>query len=60
LQTDDAIDGTFNSSGEFLVPDDFIGYLGTVLDYGLLNPLGLAPVLEPVIDLLLGQTPDFP
>ncbi|MGA8547336.1 MAG: hypothetical protein WB785_19045 [Mycobacterium sp.] len=41
--------------GGYLVPDDFLGYLGTTLDADLLNPTGLGPLLlGPLIDVLLG------
>jgi hypothetical protein len=43
------------AGGAYLVPDDFLGYLATGLDYGLLTPTGLDYVLTPLIDLLLGQ-----
>ena len=42
-------------AGDYLVPDDFLGYLGTTLDADLLNPTGLGPLLlGPLIDVLLG------
>src|SRR5947209_390544 len=42
-------------AGGYLVPDDFLGYLGTTLDADLLNPTGLGPLLlGPLIDVLLG------
>jgi hypothetical protein len=42
-------------AGGYLVPDDFLGYLATDLDFFLLNPTGLDPlVLGPVIETLLG------
>ena len=42
-------------AGGYLVPDDFLGYLATDLDFFLLNPTGLDPgLLGPVIDTLLG------
>jgi hypothetical protein len=41
--------------GSYLVPDDFLGYLATDLDFFLLNPTGLDPaLLGPLIDTLLG------
>jgi hypothetical protein len=43
------------AGGAYLVPDDFLGYLATGLDYGLLTPTGLTYVLTPLIDLLAGQ-----
>ena len=46
-----------DSGGAYLVPDDFLGYLATGLDYGLLTPTGLDYVLTPLIDLLLGEAP---
>ena len=44
------------AGGAYLVPDDSLGYLATGLDYGLLTPTGLAFVLDPLINLLLGGT----
>ena len=42
-------------AGGYLVPDDFLGYLGTTLDADLLNPTGLGPLLlGPLIDFLVG------
>jgi hypothetical protein len=42
-------------AGGFLVPDDFLGYLATDLDFFLLSPTGLDPaLLGPVLDTLLG------
>jgi hypothetical protein len=60
LQTTDGITGTVSetiagTSGAYLVPDDFLGYLATGLDYGLLTPTGLTYVLEPLIQLLVGS-----
>jgi hypothetical protein len=47
-------------AGGFLVPDDFLGYLATDLDFFLLNPTGLDPVLlGPLIDTLLGFPASF-
>jgi hypothetical protein len=43
------------ADGAYLVPDDSLGYLATGLDYGLLTPTGLDFVLDPLIQLLLGQ-----
>ena len=40
----------------YLVPDDFLGYLATSLDYFTLNPVGLDYALGPVIDILLGSS----
>lgn len=55
-QTTAGITGTlFDAGGAYLVPDDFLGYLATGLDYGLLTPTGLDYVLTPLIDLLAGQ-----
>jgi hypothetical protein len=56
-QSTEGIAGTLNAAGDYLVPDDFLGYLATGLDYGLLTPTGLDFVLTPLIDALLGQTP---
>jgi hypothetical protein len=42
-------------AGGYLVPDDFLGYLATDLDFFLLNPTGLDPLLlGPLIETLLG------
>jgi hypothetical protein len=42
--------------GGYLVPDDFLGYVGTELDAFLLSPLGLDPaLLSPLLDTLLGS-----
>jgi hypothetical protein len=58
LQSDPDIIGTASATGQYLVPDDFLGYLATDLDYFLLNPVGLDPLLlAPVIDTLLGSPP---
>jgi hypothetical protein len=43
------------TDGAYLVPDDGLGYLATSLDAGLLTPLGLDYILDPLIQLLLGQ-----
>jgi hypothetical protein len=43
--------------GDYLAPDDALGYLATGLDYGLLTPAGLDFVLTPLIDILVGSTP---
>jgi hypothetical protein len=56
-QTTDGIDGylTGADAGAYLVPDDFLGYLATDLDFFLLNPTGLDPLLlGPLIETLLG------
>ncbi len=43
-------------AGGYLVPDDFLGYLATDLDFFLLSPLGLDPgLLGPLIDTLIGS-----
>jgi hypothetical protein len=60
LQTTDGVTGYVAESvsgvtGAYLVPDDFLGYLATGLDYGLLSPTGLDYVLTPLIDILAGQ-----
>ena len=60
LQTTDGVTGSVAETvsgvtGAYLVPDDFLGYLSTGLDYGLLTPTGLDYVLTPLIDALLGQ-----
>jgi hypothetical protein len=65
-QVDAGVDGTISDSSAtiggdvlnaHLVPDDFLGYTGTLLDYGLLNPTGLGFALEPLIDFLVGAPP---
>jgi hypothetical protein len=57
VATDPDIVGTL-AGGGYLVPDDFLGYLATDLDFFLLNPTGLDPLLlAPVIDTLLGSPP---
>jgi hypothetical protein len=57
-QVSTGIAGTIaETGGAYLVPDDFLGYLATGLDYGLLTPTGLNFVLTPLIDILLGETP---
>jgi hypothetical protein len=54
-QTTAGVTGTIlDSGGAYLVPDSFLGYLATGLDFGLLTPTGLDFVLTPLIDLLLG------
>jgi hypothetical protein len=58
LQSDPDIVGTVNAAHQFLVPDDFLGYLVTDLDYFLLTPTGLDPLaLGAIIDTLLGSPP---
>jgi hypothetical protein len=52
-QTSALIDG---GTTAYLVPDDFLGYLATSLDYFALNPTGLDYALGPVIDILLGSS----
>jgi hypothetical protein len=55
-QTTAGITGTLaDTTAAYLVPDSFLGYLATGLDYGLLTPTGLDYVLTPLIDVLLGQ-----
>jgi hypothetical protein len=44
--------------GAYLVPESSLGYLGTELDFFLLNPTGLDFLLTPVVELLLGS-PEF-
>ncbi len=47
-QTTAGVVGTIaDSGGAYLAPDDFLGYLSTSLDYGLLTPTGLNFVLDP-------------
>ncbi|MCV7332657.1 hypothetical protein [Mycobacterium cookii] len=54
-QTTAGVTGTLiDSGGAYLVPDSFLGYLATGLDYGLLTPTGLDYVLTPLIDILTG------
>ena len=40
--------------GDYLVPDDSLGYLATDIDFFLLNPTGLADLLGPIGEILLG------
>jgi hypothetical protein len=43
------------NAGDYLVPDNSLGFLATDLDFFLLNPTGLDPaLLGPIIDTLLG------
>jgi hypothetical protein len=54
-QTTAGVTGTLAGGLDaYLVPDSFLGYLSTGLDYGLLTPTGLDYVLTPLIDLLTG------
>ncbi|MGA9490423.1 MAG: hypothetical protein WBV80_09255 [Mycobacterium sp.] len=54
-QTTEGVTGTLAGGlGDYLVPDSFLGYLATGLDYGLLTPTGLDYVLTPLIDILTG------
>jgi len=53
-QVTTGITGTL-SDGGYLVPENFLGYLATDLDYFALNPTRLDYLLGPVIDLLLGS-----
>jgi hypothetical protein len=48
--------GTF-TPGDYLVPDDTLGYIGTELDFFLLNSTGLDYLLSPVVEVLLGSPP---
>jgi hypothetical protein len=57
LQSDPDIIGTASATGQYLVPDDSLGYLATELDAFLLNPTGLGFLLSPVIEVLLGSPP---
>jgi len=62
VQFTPGIDGYLTGAldnGGYLVPDDFLGYVGTEADAFLLTPLGLDPaLLGPLIDTLLGS-PSF-
>ena len=51
------IDPVAGLTTPFLVPDDTLGYLAQTLDFGLLNPTGLGFVLDPLIEILLGNPP---
>jgi hypothetical protein len=54
-QTTEGVTGTLLGGADaYLVPDSFLGYLATGLDFGLLTPTGLTYVLTPLIDLLTG------
>lgn len=58
VQFTPGIDGTLTGvdATGYLVPDDFLGYLGTELDAFLLTPLGLDPaLLGPLLDAILGS-----
>lgn len=55
-QTTTGIAGTID--GSYLVPESFLGYLGTDLDFFALNPTGVDFLLTPVVELLLGS-PEF-
>ena len=58
VQFTPGIDGTLTGvdAGGYLVPDDFLGYVGTELDAFLLTPLGLDPaLLGPLLDAILGN-----
>jgi hypothetical protein len=55
-QTTTGIAGTID--GAYLVPESFLGYLGTDLDFFALNPTGIDFLLTPVVELLLGS-PEF-
>jgi hypothetical protein len=59
VQFTPGIDGTLTTAGDvggYLVPDDFLGYVGTELDAFLLSPLGLDPaLLGPLLDAILGS-----
>ncbi len=57
LQSDPDIIGTASLTGQYLVPDDALGYLATELDAFLLNPTGLGFLLSPVIEVLAGSPP---
>ena len=57
LQSDPDIVGTASALGQYLVPDDSLGYLATELDAFLLNPTGLGFLLSPVIEILAGSPP---
>jgi hypothetical protein len=58
VQYDPDITGYLTGASDlhgYLVPDDFLGYLATDLDFFLLSPTGLDPaLLGPVLDTLLG------
>jgi hypothetical protein len=56
-QHTDGITGTL-ADGGYLVPEDFLGYLATGLDYFLLNSTGLGAGLAPIVEILLGA-PSF-
>jgi hypothetical protein len=58
VQATPGIDGYLTGAtdtGDYLVPDNALGFLATDLDFFLLNPTGLDPgLLGPIIDTLLG------
>jgi hypothetical protein len=45
-----------DSGAAYLVPDDFLGYLATDLDFFVLQPTGLGDILGPLGDILLGSS----
>jgi hypothetical protein len=57
LQSDPDIAGTATALGQYLVPDDAIGYLATDVDFFLLDPTGLGFLLSPVVEILAGSPP---
>jgi hypothetical protein len=58
VQSTDGIDGYLTGAtdaGDYLVPDNALGFLATDLDFFLLSPTGLDPgLLGPILDTLLG------
>jgi hypothetical protein len=57
LQSDPDIVGTATMAGQYLVPDDALGYLATDVDFFLLDPTGLGFILSPVVEILAGSPP---
>jgi hypothetical protein len=53
FQTSANIDSPDFPPGDYLIPDDSLGYLATDIDFFLLNPTGLADLLGPIGEILL-------
>jgi hypothetical protein len=54
FQDSPGIDSVDFPPGDYLIPDDSLGYLATDLDFFLLNPVGLSDLLGPIGEILLG------
>ena len=55
FQDSPGIDSLDFPPGDYLIPDDSLGYLATDLDFFLLNPVGLSDLLGPVFNILAGS-----